>query len=224
MGMLAMDADDGPPPCHDCNDPNETFVDVEGVTIVVATCLSLLGSLATIATYALFADIRSTSLTFAVWLAVASSVYGLMTWLKPSDDDYAACAFVGFVTTYCNLVAVLTTTVVAFGMKQLFSFRDAEVAPSHRVFSIIRKRYVLFVFGVPLLVALLPFTTGSYGKSERENTLSCWIVASSSAWGVAWRFTFYGIVILAVAFTSYVYISVFYKFSDLRVSLLKQLY
>lgn len=58
---------------------------------------------------------RSTSLTFAVWLGIASTGYGLMTFLKPMDDDDSICHLVAFVTTYFNLVAVFTTTVVAYG-------------------------------------------------------------------------------------------------------------
>ena len=106
--------DDGPPP-RPPEQPNETFVDVEGISIVIATCLSLLGSAITFATFIFFQDMRSTSLTFAVWLGIASTGYGLMTFLKPLDDDESMCHLVAFVTTYFNLVAVFTTTVVAYG-------------------------------------------------------------------------------------------------------------
>lgn len=109
-------------------------------------------------------------------------------------------------------------------MLKIFSFRDSAVVPSHRSFNIIRKRYYFYVFGAPLIYAALPFTTNSYGKTE--NTLSCWILVNDDVQDAsdAWRLTFFGFVILAVLFTSYVYISVFYKFTDLRVCDCKRIF
>ena len=107
--------DDWVPRMDDYTEPNETFVDVEGISILVATCLSLLGSATTFATFLFFKDMRSMSLTFALWLALASTGYSLLTFLKPFDDKIGVCNFVAFATTYFNLVAVLTTTIVAYG-------------------------------------------------------------------------------------------------------------
>ena len=87
-------------------------------------------------------------------------------------------------------------------------------------FNIIKKRYYFYVFGFPLIYALLPFSTKSYGKNE--NTLSCWILINDEVKDAsdAWQLIFFGFVFLAICFTSYVYFSVFYKFTDLRVSLI----
>lgn len=105
------------------------------------------------------------------------------------------------------------------GMLRIFSFRDALTVPSQRSFNIIRKRYYAYVFGSPLIYAILPFATNSYGKNP--GTYSCWIVVNDNwkDFDNAWKLVFFGFVLLAVCFTSYVFVYIFNKFSNVRVSL-----
>lgn len=115
--------------------PKEAFLDVEGIVVLIATCMSLLGSSITVATFVLFKDMRSSSLTFALWLAAASIGYSLLTFLKPFDDNRFVCEFVAFFTTYCNLVAVFTATVVAYGnsLAHCFIFQyNSALSINHR--------------------------------------------------------------------------------------------
>lgn len=96
------------------------------IFIVVSTLLSYLGSTMTVLTYLRFPDLRSPSLTFALWLAVGSTGYGTLTFAKFLYNYDIVCKLAATLNTYFNLVSVFTSVIVAKCMHIVF-FSDKLV-------------------------------------------------------------------------------------------------
>lgn len=139
------------------------------LVVLIASTLSIVGSLFTILTYLLFPDLRSKSQVFAIWLAVAALGYCLPVYFAEYNHLKYFCRLYGPIVIYFDLVAVFTTVVVANIMYDIFATCGQRI-------QIVRKHYI-FVFVAPLILVSLPFTTNHYGSSGGE--LFCWIKTST---------------------------------------------
>lgn len=193
--------------------------DIGFVFIIISTLLSFLGSLMTVLTYFIFPDLRSPSLTFALWLAVGSSGYGSLTFAKYLYGYEIVCKLAATLNTYFNLVSVFTSVVVAKCMHILF-FSDKLVGQNATKIQVERWHYV-FVFISPIALSGLPWCTDSYGKNEVD--VFCWIrtEGDNKTAGYIWQcIVFYAPLILSLVFIAVSYYQIFNKYFDLTVNML----
>ena len=99
--------------------------------------------------------------------------------------------------TFCALSSVLWTSTIAWAL-YITVVRSREDIERLKVY------FHLFCWGIPLLIAPLPFITDSYGPAQGW----CWIAASKdNIWlGTMWRLlAFYGPLWLVIPFNIYSY-------------------
>ena len=70
---------------------------------------------------------------------------------------------------------MLWTTVIAFTLNETVRGRALGIHKKERSFHI-------FAWGIPLVLSLLPYSTGSYGPAGHV----CWLLGDTT--GTAWRF------------------------------------
>lgn len=192
-------------------------MDIGFVFIIISTLMSFLGSLMTVLTYFRFPDLRNPSLTFALWLAAGSSGYGALTFAKYLYRYEIACKLAATLNTYFNLVSVFTSAVVAKCMHILF-FSDKLVGLNATKIKVERWHYV-FVFISPIILAVLPWCTDSYGKNEVD--VFCWIRTEecNKTAGYIWQcVVFYAPLIASLTYIVICYYQVFSKYFDLSVT------
>jgi hypothetical protein len=105
----------------------------ENILLHIAGALSLIGNAVTFSSYVLFPELRSTSMIFAIWLAIGSSILILATLLQPGYHIHnSLCQIGGTLNTYGTLISVFTTVVVAHCMKLLF-INNSENSMGYRL-------------------------------------------------------------------------------------------
>lgn len=129
-------------------------------------------------------------------ISVSDLGYSIGAFFGDPDDDSSLCTTQAIMISFFELSSVLWTTMIAFTLTTLIKDQTKDVTQ-------LIGRMHAFCWGVPLLLALLPLTTSSYGDSGGW----CWI--RTSEWGSFWRFLqFYVPLWLAFGYNSIVYFRV----------------
>ena len=188
---------------------------------MAVTVLSLLGCASTVLSYILFPDVRSVSLTFAMWLAFGNAGYAMLTFSLFWSHNDAFCQFAAFMDTYLILVCLNIVTVIARSIHRLFNFDQSAWDGSGKRIEIYGIHY-FFVFVSPIFLSVLPFMTHSYGLNDGD--IFCWILTEDEGKrknnvGYMWQLVTCYIPFLGCLFyVSYVYFNILVTYSALRVS------
>ena len=174
------------------------------VDITIASCtFSLLGSLFIVVFFLAFEELRRFAHRLIFYLAIGEFFWAGSYLLGPLREEDGLCMFQSVMLSYWGLVVVLWIIVISYTLNRCLTFPNANLEDYER-------KYLLGCFGLPLVVAAIPLTTGSYGE-----TLGwCWISNSTEASVVfLWELlVFYGPLWVAFA------VSLFYSFTVYKIS------
>lgn len=168
---------------------------------VLITCITLtiIGCLTVIASYLRYAKLRTMSYRLVMFLSVAD-IGASAPYLLPSSD-HNTCIAQAYLLTAFQLSTVLWTTAIANVLFETITKGNTDF----------QKRFIAYnivCWGVPIIMASLPFSTNSYGYSHGW----CWIKefddnAARAHYdiGVWWRMlTFYLPLWLCIFYNSFV--------------------
>lgn len=125
---------------------------------------------------------------------------------------------------YFALVTLCTTVIYSITIAKLFSSLNNNHSEKHAI--TVKPWHFAFVWVLTFFVALLPYTTGSYGRNRSD--LYCWIKTdtqnqTTNTAGYVWEiFILYLWVVLAIGYNAYVYSTVVRRIHEWKVSLLHQ--
>lgn len=109
------------------------------------------------------------------------------------------------------MVTLSTTVIYSITIAQLFATLNSS-SNVNRHTIVVKPVHVIFVWVIPFFIALLPYTTGSYGRNRSD--LYCWLKTdtanhTTNTAGYAWEFLIlYLWVILAISYNFFVYSTV----------------
>lgn len=175
-------------------------VEVAEITVanIVCSSLSLIGSCFVIVMYLGFKEIRSFPFRLVVYLSICDALFALGVLLGPVHESL--CQFQAFFVSYFSVGTILWTIIIARTLylaviRQVPNVEDYE------------WKFLAFGFGMPLIGAVLPFTTGSYGEADVG---MCWVsLRENKAVGSMWQlFQFYLPLWFAFFYNSYCYYQV----------------
>lgn len=167
--------------------------------------LSILACSSIIFIYTRFPRMRTWSYTLVV-IMVACSIGGnaaLFIAIEDPNESQGLCIFQGVIVQFFDLAVSLWSVVIAYSLYTV-------VVLQQRIQGSFKRNCHVFVWGVSLMMTLVPFTTGSYGSAG----MWCWIQApagDTQQWahdaGTIWRilcmFLPIWINIFAIAFFYY---------------------
>lgn len=123
---------------------------------------------------------------------------------------------------YFALVTLFTTVIYSVTIARLFAtLNSSSNVNKHTI--VVKPSHIVFVWILPFGIALLPFTTGSYGRNRSD--LYCWIKTdthneTTNNAGYAWEFfTLYLWVIMAISYNFFVYSTVVRRIHQWQVSI-----
>jgi hypothetical protein len=140
------------------------------ILIWFSAILTISGFLFTSLTYILFPDLRTSSQKLAFWLTGASSGYVITTFIITRSDKSLLCIIESFCIQYFSIVVIFITVVVAMNMRKIFIVYKTKPLDCRVEITIYHR---IFVWGLPLLLALLPLFLRAYGKNDTDHY--CWI-------------------------------------------------
>jgi len=162
--------------------------------IIITNSLSLSGNLFIIFIFASCSSVRSYAFKLVVYMSIADSIRSI-GYLLPVPT-HALCIAQAVLTQYGSLSGVIWTSIIAFSIYAVVVL-ELENIQSYEKFTII------IGFILPFCIALLPFTTNSYGSAEGW----CWIKLDD--YEILWRMgAFYIIVLTVILFNAVMYYKV----------------
>jgi hypothetical protein len=170
------------------SDEEEAIVAVN----IVASSLSILGSLFVILVYCGFSEVRSYSFRLVLYMSICDLLLSFANLLGSMDSSHEMCIAQAVLISYFGLASILWSAILALSL-YLFVVKQNMTVPDFEF------KFALFAFGFPILMTFLPFSTSSYGDQYGQ----CWIEIDHAG-GIAWAvLQFYIPLWLTVIFNSY---------------------
>lgn len=161
------------------------------LSLWICSSLSLLGSFSIVLIYTLFKSLRTSAFKLVLYMTIADIIRAV-GFLLP-EDPHASCICQAVLTSFGSLSGLIWTSIIAFS---LYCVVILEIPHIERY----EKFMILIGYCLPFLIILLPWTTGSYGKSDGW----CWI--KDDEYKVLWQIgSFYAIAVLIVVFNIWSY-------------------
>lgn len=182
---------------------------------VTTSSFSLIGSLFIIIIYLRVRELRSFAFRLVFLTAIADfffSLGGLLGDAGGNPETFVGantelCLFQSFIISYFQLASLIWSVSIAFTLHMGFLKRRVDFNPKE-VYKH-EKKYHLVAWTYPLVMAILPFTTNSYGDEGGY----CWIQSHSEH--VSWRFIqFYVPLLIAIIYNAYVFFNVWIKIRE----------
>lgn len=132
----------------------------------ISSILSFLGCTMMVLYYLYFPADRAVAHVFCLWLGIcgiglASTTFIIVDEIKTGD---ILCIIFPMIEDYFILCGSFTTVIIAIRVKKII-FQDMgclQLSDQHL------RYYFAFIWGLPLILVLLPLTTGSYGKNDDD--------------------------------------------------------
>ena len=161
---------------------------------LVCSSLSIVGALFVMVVYFSLSKLRSLfAFRLIMYLSSCDLLFSAAMLLGPLTGSSSLCKVQAVVITLFGLASVLWTVGIALTMYVVVMSRSRGVEMHE-------AKMVLVCYGLPVLVAVLPFLTHSYG----ENLEWCWIEADRE--GLVWQaVVFYGPLWVAFVVNTYCY-------------------
>lgn len=161
---------------------------------LVCCSLSIIGALFIIVVYFSMKRLRGMfAFRLIMYLATSDLLFSAAMWLGPLDHEESMCMLQAVAISLFGLSTVLWTMAIALTMYLvvLSKCRNVEIHEG---------LMVLICYGVPIVVSLLPFFSGSYGSSLE------WCGLQNNRNGAIWQvIIFYGPLWTAFAVNTYCY-------------------
>lgn len=135
------------------------------VTYLFST-LSTIGCLMMILYYVHFPKDRAAAHLFCLWLGISGIGLASTTFVYVNDVDNGdfLCIMFPVIEDYFILATSFTTVIIAIRVKSIvFQYEGCLVLSDSQL-----KKYFGCVWGIPLILVLLPLTTGSYGRNDSD--------------------------------------------------------
>lgn len=169
---------------------------LDGLAISLSA-ISFLGGLFVVTSFLCFDKLRAKfAFEHVANMALADMGSCFTYFLGAPRDRSPLCTSQAVLQQYFELASVLWATVIATTLSLAIWWRVAPPADEWRpaIYGV--------AWGLPMLVSLLPFSTGSYGSAGAW----CWIRPKPRAESHAWRFSiFYGPIWVAIIYNAIVY-------------------
>lgn len=152
---------------------------IVGIVNIVVSCFSLAGSLAIILSYAKFKELRTFAFRLVLMISIADAFYSIGTIMGDAGEvGSGLCTVQALMVSFFGLSSILWTTSIAFTLHLVARAQIAAVEMMERLYS----KYYVLSWGAPLILAILPLTTKSYGDTGGQ----CWIVreGAGKVWSV----------------------------------------
>lgn len=163
---------------------------------------------------------RAAAHLFCLWLGISG--IGLAStsfvFMNVENGDFL-CTLLPLVEDYFILCSSFTTVVIANRVKKIVFQHEGCLSLSESQL----KTYCVCVWGIPLLLVLLPLTTGAYGRNDGD--LYCFIKydgdgkEKDNVIAKCWVFGFYGPVLLSVCTIMIIYWQCIQQINILQVRL-----
>ena len=128
-----------------------------GIAITFST-FSFIASSSVAFTFHKFRELQSFEYNIVLWAVLANLGADISVFLGNPDDGSFLCGLQGFTHTYFNLVSIFCIVSICHIMRLKFVSFDQHFERHHR-------EYTAFAIGLPLVLAILPLTTSSYGDA-----------------------------------------------------------
>jgi len=161
---------------------------------LVCSSISIVGALFVMVVYFSLSRLRAMfAFRLIMYLSSCDLLFSAAMLLGPLDGSSSLCKVQAVVITVFGLATVLWTVAIALTMYLVVMSRSRNVEMHE-------AKMALVCYGLPVLVAVLPFLTHSYG----ENLQWCWLETDheGSIWQVA---VFYGPLWAAFVVNTYCY-------------------
>jgi hypothetical protein len=161
---------------------------------LICSAVSIVGALFVMVVYFCMSKLRSLfAFRLIMYLSSCDLLFSAAMLLGPQEDSNVLCKVQAVMITLFGLATVLWTVGIALIMYLVVLSRSRNVEMHE-------GKMVLVCYGLPCLVAVLPFITNSYG----ENLEWCWIEADH--YGPVWQVAvFYGPLWVAFVVNTYCY-------------------
>lgn len=130
--------------------------------VLIPSSLSIFGSLFIILSYSFFIKLRSSIGIFALWLSIAGLGNSLYPFLGSPKNNSYLCIIQSIIGTYFLLVTFFTSTILS---KLLYSIFYNIIIPNINI----KLNYIIYSWGLPLILISLPLITNSYGKDKKDD-------------------------------------------------------
>ena len=178
-----------------------TNTDYVVIVTFISSSLSTIGCLMMIMYYIYFPKERAAAHLFCLWLGISGLGLASTTFVIVDDVDNGdfLCVLFPVIEDYFILCTSFTAVVIANRVKKIvFQYEGCMSMSDSQL-----KTYFICVWVLPLILVLLPLTTGSYGKNDKDQY--CFLKYDRDGQHQAnvvaklWiLFTFYGPVSLSV--------------------------
>lgn len=160
-------------------------IDTLVILNVIASTFSFLGATFIIANFFGFEEFKNNfAFKLILFVAIGDVINSVGNFCGSPDDGTALCYIQAFLTQFGDIVSFAWVTAIAW---VIYNVIRREVPPTREDVEKWYKRIHLIIWPVTLLLAILPFFSGTYGN---DNGL-CWIKyvqgTSSDPWGEVWR-------------------------------------
>jgi len=158
------------------NEENEVL----SVIRIVASTISMMGSLFIIVMYLAYEDLRKFAFKLVVMLSVCDVILGIGNYLGNGNQDNLLCHIQGFIIQLGSISGVFWTGVIAYSIWEVVLRQPPSVD--------IEKKFTKFqivVWSSSLVLSILPFFSKNYGDADGW----CWISRygkHSPFWGTIW--------------------------------------
>ena len=167
-----------------------TIQEVEAYYIIegILSILSILGCCLIIGVYIYFQDIRAFTFKLVVYLAISDLLYSssnsYSAYLLPIYSLPSICLPQAILITYSAVSTIFWTSSIPLTLYLVLVSNKSNV-PKYE------KYYLIAGFIIPIIFSVLPLTTDSYHRNEKE-ALRCWITPGDRTSDIFWRsITFY---------------------------------
>ena len=194
--------------------------------IIIATylssTLSFIGCFMMVIYYVCFPTDRAAAHLFCLWLGISGIGLALATFIRGQAKDVDSgdflCTLFPLIEDYFILCSSFTTAIIAirvkiivFQQKGCSSLSDSQL-----------KTYFAVVWGLPLLLVLVPLTTNSYGRNDGD--WYCFFKydrddkEKDNVWAKAWMFLlFYGPILVSFCVIIVIYAQCVIQINILQV-------
>jgi hypothetical protein len=128
--------------------------------------LSIVGGCFMLMSYAKFKELRTTFGTISMWFGICGIGAAIYPVMGPANEGTFKCIMQSIIGTYFVLASLLASTVLVHTLFRLFYPLDGATGVTAQL--MVTPRNIIFVWGTPLVMALIPLITESYGNDDGD--------------------------------------------------------
>ena len=135
--------------------------------VLFPSVCSFFGSFFIIISYLFFLKLRSSTGIFALWFAISGLGNSLYPFLGSPKEDSYLCQLQSIIGTYFLLITFFTSTILSKLLYLIF-YNAIFVKIEINIY------YIMYAWGLPILLISLPLFTNSYGRDRNNDRFNCY--------------------------------------------------